>query len=160
MVKPYEHPIAKYSELASQRRGRIINLTINLEKIIDGCISHYFIDIQKNETKNKELEYFVIEGLPFSTKLNLLFTILKKDFKDIYIAYPRLEKDLDKIRKNRNHMAHSYLDVTETFVGKRNKDKLERSKIVSKGNPIEYSQKRIDTLSALIIQYTHVLMHW
>jgi hypothetical protein len=154
MIKPYEHPIAKYSELAAQRRGRIINLTINLEKIIDGCICHYFIDIQKNETKNKELEYLVIEGLPFNAKLNLLFTILKKDFKEIYTAWPRIEKDLEKIRKNRNNMAHSYLDVTETFVGKRNKAKLERSKIVSKGNPIEYSQKRIDALASLIIQYT------
>ena len=57
-------------------------------------------------------------------------------------------------------MAHSYLYVTETFVGKRDKKKLQVSKVLSKGNSIEFSQKRIDELSELIIRCTHIINHW
>lgn len=102
----------------------------------------------------------IIEGLPFSSKINTLLTILKKHHKDIFIAHPRLEKDLDKIRKNRNYMAHSYLDVTETYVGKRDKSRLEMSKVLEKGKSIEFNENKIEALANLIIKYSHVLMNW
>ena len=157
-MKPeHEHPIIKYSELAAQRRGEILSKTINLEKIIDGFISKSFL---QDEKKRIELENLIIEGLPFAQKLLVLFNILDNHYSDIQKLHPKLKSDLEKIRKERNIMAHSWLDVSPTYVYKRKKSNQKISILIKNGKSIEYDPKRVKALSDLILKYTIVLMYW
>lgn len=153
----WEHPIVKYSELASQRRGIILNLTINLEKMIDWRISIFYIQEAK---KREELEDMIICGLPFRTKISILMRLFKKYDKEIFIAYPEMKKDLNDIRDSRNEMAHSWLDATVTFAANKRKFKPTVTNLKSKGVENIYDEKKITELSELILKYTHIIMNW
>jgi len=78
----------------------------------------------------------------------------------IFKAYPRIRKDLNKIRDRRNELAHSWLDATVTFVGNRAKFKPEVSQFKSKGKETIYDEKRINALLNLILKYTQALFNW
>ena len=158
----YQHPIFKYSELAANRRGLIINQTINLEKVIDWRIAQHFC---KDDTKREELEALIISGLPFSKKIDILIYLLEKHDNDFFKAHKSAKRHLHKIRENRNNMAHSWLDVSVTFVGKKDRHTQTVSRLFT-NNKLKkeqlslYDEKRIAALNNMIIKYTHVLMHW
>jgi hypothetical protein len=141
----------------AQRRGEIIGKVINLEKVIDGFISKNFI---QEDAKRSELESLIIQGLPFAQKLLILYSLLNTYHSSIHKEHPKLEKDLEKIRKQRNIMAHSWLDVSPTYVYKRKKSNLQLSILTKNNKSIEYDEKRIKELSDSILKYTIVLMYW
>ena len=156
-IKKYEHPIVKYSELAAQRRGLIINRTIDLEKVIDWRISIYYC---KDKASCDELAEMVISALTLRDKIRILIFVLKKYDPEIFKVHSSLKRHLEKIRDNRNKMAHSWLDATVTFVGNRHKFKPTISNFKSKGETDLYDEKRIKALENMIIKYTHVLTNW
>lgn len=155
--KKYEHPIFKYSELAAQRRGIIIEKTIELEKIIELRIGYYFC---KDEDKRQELEDLVLSSLNFSSKIRILVSLYKSHSPDIFKLWPRLEKDLERIRKYRNELAHSWLDVTVTFVENRPKFKPLQTRLKNKGGHTIYDEKRINLISGLILKYCQIIGNW
>lgn len=153
----YEDPFVKYSDLAANRRGLIIEKTIQLEKVMDLRISYYFC---KDESKREELDNLVLSNLNFASKIQILVTLYKQYSPEIFELHPRLEKDLEKIRKFRNELAHSWLDVTVTFVANRPKFKPAETQLIHKGKTLVYDEKRINELSTLILKYGHVIMNW
>lgn len=80
-------------------------------------------------------------------------------YKWIFTSHPRLKKDLEKIIKVRNEMAHSWLDVRVTFVANRLKFNANEMKLMNKGTPKSYSDTRIKELSELIRKYSHILVN-
>lgn len=162
-MKPGTHPNtmsherrAIYNELAAEKRGLILNQTVNLEMIIDFRIARYF---SQTEEKQHELAEYVISGLSLSNKIVTLLSLLKKYDDWILTEYPTIKDDLDKIRKARNEMAHSWLDISVTFVANRLNFKANEMKLMNKGNPKVYDNARIKKLSELIHKYSSILLH-
>lgn len=162
MKKKTTHPntisherVTIYNELAAGKRGLILNQTVNLEMIIDYRISRYFA---QTKDKQHELAQTVISGLPFNQKISVLLSLLEKYDEWIFEAHPKIKKDLDKIRAARNEMAHSWLDITVTFVENRLTFNANEMKVMNKGVPKIYNDARIKFLSELIIKYSHILV--
>jgi hypothetical protein len=145
-----------YNELAAEKRGLILNQTINLEMIIDYKIASYFVQTQE---KQHELAECVISSLPLSNKILTLLSLLKKYDDWVLTEYPKIKDDLEKIRKARNEMAHSWLDISVTFVANRLKFNANEMKLMNKGNPKVYDDARIKTLSEMITKYSSILLH-
>ena len=148
----YQHPIVDYSNLAYQRRGLIINHTIDLEYYIDLYIAGKFA---KTKELREEMCETVMSKLSLSHKLNMLNDIILKYNPHLYETYPKMAKDLQKIRKVRNDMAHTILNITPTFVANRGKLKQGVTKFRNK-NPIEFNEKRVMLLAQMINIYVTV----
>jgi hypothetical protein len=152
-----DHPIIHYNEQAANRRGLIINLTIELEKIIELRIGYYFC---KDEKLREELEDLVLVNLQLSSKIKIITSLYRTHSPEIFQAHPKLEKDLEKIRKYRNELAHSWLDTSVTFFQNRPKFKPAESVFKNKGKSVIYNEARVNEIRALIVKYSHIIFNW
>lgn len=154
-IPKYEHPIFKYSELAYKRRGLILNQTIDLESAISRYISIFYVrDLYTME----ELTQLFLNHITFNKKIVIVKEIITTKDENFLKTHPTIFKDLDKIRKVRNEMAHTILYVKDTFVGNRHKLKQGITKLGNK--QIEFDEKRITELSEMINKYFTVFYYW
>jgi len=154
-IQKYEHPITKYSELAYQRRGLILNQTIDLEYAISKYISIFYV---RDRYTYEELGNLILNNITFSKKISIVKEIITTKDADFLKVHPTVFKDLEKIRKVRNEMAHSILHIEDTFV--RNRHKLKAGVIKLGNKKIEFEEKRINNLSEMIRKYLVVFMYW
>ena len=158
MSEYQEHPIVKYSELAYQRRGLIINQVIDLEFYLDRYIANCLTD---TEDKRDRMCEMVLQGIPLMQKIKIIENLAYEVDHNLIHSMPTVFKDLERIRKVRNTMAHTILHVEDTFVGNRHKLKPGLVKFnKGKRKPIEYNEKSINELSELIRGYIVRFMVW
>jgi len=104
----------KLHESVREIRGRILNSIAVIDVKISKILTAYFC----NDDKKRALlmsEVFSNQAYGLRTKIKLLETIVKRDF-DFYIKDKDndcLFKDLDRLRKFRNDLAHATIDVSE-----------------------------------------------
>jgi len=104
----------KLHESVREIRGRILNSVAVIDVKISEILTAYFC----NDDKKRALlmsEVFSNQAYGLRTKIMLLETIVKRDF-DFYIKDKDndcLFKDLDRLRKFRNDLAHATIDVSE-----------------------------------------------
>jgi Na+/phosphate symporter len=135
-------------ERAAQNRGLIISHVIDLEKIIDWRISKYYC---QNEKKRKQLEEQIVSRMPFSNKIRTLVHLLNQYDQGFFKEHPRTWNDLEKIRKTRNQMAHSWIERPVNFRFSGNNNNHHSSL---------YSLRKINNLKKLINRYCAALSYW
>lgn len=94
-------------------RGKIINHTIILERVIDEYLTNYFCG--EDEEKRKVLMYslFGTNRITLDSKRQLFEDIIKKDKPDFVKKHPYLKKDLIYIAEQRNILAHYMLNSSD-----------------------------------------------
>ena len=98
-----------YVERVNRKRGELINETINLENVFNSLIATYFCN---DETKRKELLSLIIcKRLNLAAKITIVKEIVNKHFKPLLEIHPSLFRDMEKIKKMRNDLAHMTLPV-------------------------------------------------
>jgi hypothetical protein len=92
-------------------RGRILNTTAVIERNIALLISSYFC--------KEEKKYFFFSEVAtshffsFRSKINILRQILRKDYQFFLDRNPAFFKEIEKVIKFRNLIAHALIDVSD-----------------------------------------------
>lgn len=143
-------------------RGRIITLTIWLERQMDEFISGYFCnDKYHNADKRIELlELIICERMDFYKKTKAFTDILEKDCQnkgiDFNKTYPSIKKELGEIAKDRNDFAHKFL-MSRTAKANDENIKMVFLNIEKALEPIAYTQERIDDIINKLIKYSDLI---
>lgn len=149
----------KYFELASLRRGEIINRSIGLEREIDKQIANYFCG---SEEQRDEMLIVLLSTnkLTFESKLQTLKFIIEKNGEGFKKQNPKYLQDLEAIMQHRNKLAHSELALGNVY----NKVESLRSTFLStkknKIETIEYTPELMAAIIESINKYTTILMVW
>ena len=87
------------------RTGRVITITIQLERIIDKFLSEYFCYGDKQKDDFKSLILFN-ERITLDFKKELMTIILKKNYTQLLDKNPTILSDLSRLPEHRNRFAH------------------------------------------------------
>ncbi|KAA9038731.1 hypothetical protein FW778_14400 [Ginsengibacter hankyongi] len=88
----------------------------------------------------EELTQLILNNITFNKKILIVKEIISTKDTLFLKAHPTIFKDLVKIRKVRNEMAHTILYIQDTFVGNRHKLKQDVTKLGNK--QIEFDEKK------------------
>lgn len=155
-------PLDKLEAESDMIRGRIITLTIWLERQIDEFISGYFCnDEHHNAGKRIELlELIICERMDFSKKTKAFTDILEKDCKNKDInfnkTYPLIKKEMAEIAQDRNDFAHKFL-MSRTAKANDENIKVIFLNIEKELEPVVYTQKDIDDIINKLIKYSDLI---
>lgn len=97
---------------SARYRGRVIEMSINLELVLANILSQYFAA----EAKIELLNSMVFDRMDLQKKLNILKSILKTKHVDIWKKEQLHLKSIGKLIFFRNDIAHSHLDSTQKYL--------------------------------------------
>jgi hypothetical protein len=105
-------------------RGTYLAHVVPIEQIVKDIISQHFC---MEEKRRLQLVLLVLNGrdFTFSSAIEILEKILKTSYPEVLKKYHTVHRELDKIRRFRNVMAHSELDISEEFLSKDLKDTIQ-----------------------------------
>jgi hypothetical protein len=115
-------------------RGSYLGHVIPIEEIVKDIVAHHFCS---EERRRLQLISLILHGRDFS--FSLAIEILEKiltSYPEVQNKYPRIVKELDKIRRFRNDLAHSELDTSEEFLSKNLKETIRLKFYDKEGNTL------------------------
>lgn len=116
-----EEQINRIYNLSKEIRGRFLDQAIPIEMLIDDIISWHFCP---EDTRQSLFFSLVSPKLTFSTKIQILKTILQLRYPDLLKEYPKLIGEIKELKNLRNKFAHSMLDASEEFLEKGYDDRI------------------------------------
>ncbi len=149
----------KYRDEASRIRGEIINCTINLERLIDECLTLYFCPDQAKALELQEL--IVSDRMDFAKKTDAMRTIMRKTCKSQGINFEKEYKGIKDafrlIYEERNKFAHCQMPIPSL-------DEISKYKIVllpykDAAERVPYAQNQIDEIFERIEMCSRVIKH-
>jgi hypothetical protein len=150
-----EEFLKRYSALESdacQARGHIIHRVTHLEMSINIFLANYFA--KNADISNELLSYlFCTNRITFENKNQIFYLVVEKHYPDFVKARPNFKDELGKIAKIRNEFAHSFIDVTDSGIMK--KDIVALAKW--KGDKVlinNYTKKQINEFIDFLYSYT------
>jgi hypothetical protein len=119
MTEEFQIEYERYTNLAFQRRGVIINEVVLLERVIDEILAYYFCG--SNPKKQELMELIICTNrMIFENKIQVLKVLLEKHKPDFLKNNPTIINDItQKIIVERNIFAHYWLVTSaelSTFV--------------------------------------------
>jgi hypothetical protein len=109
----------KLLSLDGEFRGPAIMMGIYTDDLVTEIISYHFCP---DESRRQEFVSFILNSrqveMSFSDRIEILQSILKKDYQNLIKKYPDLIKNLGKIRKFRNQFAHQLPDLFKVLAEK------------------------------------------
>ena len=139
-------------------RGKIINDTILLERIIDTFIAIYFTKDEPEFKDGKSLFTEMIElilsneRMSLGSKIEVFCYIVKKHYPQFLLDNPTLNKDLAFIIQQRNILAHYMFDTSDDYIAEQN-SKFGFIKQKNKTETIEFDKARMKDVDDKIHQY-------
>jgi hypothetical protein len=101
--------LVEYVKRVNQKRGELLNETINLENIIEDYIATHFCS---DKNKIREFKTLIVWKMNFDRKINILKSIVNDHHKEWFQGkYPDFFTDVRKIQSLRNDLAHMSLPV-------------------------------------------------
>jgi hypothetical protein len=107
--------LKKYTELAYQIRGKVIDYCTALEGSIENFIAGHFVGgdlVKKQEFINM---FFWDTQMGLGRKREILMTVIKTYYPLIIKEYPSISDDLKKVNECRNKLAHSPLNYERQY---------------------------------------------
>ena len=116
--------LKQLDELAKDIRGSILEQAIWIERLIENIIAWHFCP---EEDKRYQFFSLVINGtdITFSSKIKILKKLLELYYPDLSQKYPKVTKELNKVRDFRNKIAHAMLDNSLEFLAHRYTDRVQ-----------------------------------
>jgi hypothetical protein len=123
-------------------RGSYLAHVIPIEEIVKDIISHHFCS---EERRRLQLISLILHGrdFTFSSSIEILERILTS-YPEVQNKYPNIRRELDKIRRLRNELAHSELDTSEEFLSKDLKDTIRLRLYDNQGNTLYREITRVE----------------
>jgi hypothetical protein len=119
-----ERELKAVSDLSAEIRGRFLDLAIWVEVILCDIIARHFCP----DEDRYSLFYSLImndPGLTFSTKSRVFKNTLEHCYPHLLDAHPHVIRQLEKMRRYRNRLAHSLVDTSEPVLSKGYKDRIQ-----------------------------------
>ena len=130
-------------QLATKIRGSFLNMMIDIDRLIAVIISQHFCP----EVERRKLFFSLITNgttISFHASISVLKRLLKLCYPDLYDEH--LFTKLETLRRFRNMIAHSRLDMSKEFLAKGYTDRIrlvvyrdgkERHQIITTGDGLE-----------------------
>jgi hypothetical protein len=114
--------VAKVIEYDMIIRGAYLAHVISIEGLVKDIILYHFCP---DEDKRKQFISLILNGRDYTPSgTEILEKVLDIHYHDLTQRYPKLIKDLNKIRQFRNSLAHSMLDTSDEFLAKNYTDRI------------------------------------
>jgi len=150
-------------ELAAKMRGPFLDMVIGVDRWIAFIISQHFCP---EEEKRKLFLSLITNGttISFAASINVLEKLLKLCYPDLYDEH--LFKKLETLRRFRNTIAHSRLDVSKEFLAKGYTDRIrlvvyrdgkQKHQTITDGDILERATACVEIIDALDIIYEEVV---
>jgi hypothetical protein len=96
-------------------RGRIIDGTIQVERLIDDYLAKYFCQSQRKSNELKEL-FFSTNSVVLDAKRSIFSVVIKRENPDFVKLNPKYLSRLDKFIPHRNIFAHAEIDTSSEAI--------------------------------------------
>jgi len=123
MNNPVLRHLMQVEEKSIDVRGRFLAQAIRIESVIEDIISCHFCP---DEDKSRLFRSLIMNNtdFTFSSKIKILEKLLKKYYADLFDRYPKIINDANKIRRFRNKIAHTDLDLSQKVWAERRSDRI------------------------------------
>ncbi|MBL0201497.1 MAG: hypothetical protein IPP81_15560 [Chitinophagaceae bacterium] len=133
----------EYKDLAALWRGKVLNLSVQLELSMDKFIAYYFCS--KSKKRRDEFLNMILQtdGFMLGKKIKLVNRMFK-NLKDIgEYKHERVKGYMENVRDTRNAVAHSDINSSEFIINLANKTSVFQAEI-KKGSPLILSKNTFD----------------
>jgi len=116
--------LKQLDKLAKDIRCSILEQAIRIERLIEHIISWHFCP---EEDKRYQFFSLVINetDITFSSKIQILKKLLKLYYLGLTQKYPKITRELNKVRDFRNKIVHAILDNSREFLAHRYTDRVQ-----------------------------------
>lgn len=123
MNNPVLRHLMQIKEKSIDIRGRFLGEAIDIESLIESIISCHFCP---DEDRSRLFESLIMNNtdFTFSSKIKILEKLLKKYYEDLFDRYPKIINDANKIRRFRNRIAHTGLDLSKKAWAEKRSDRI------------------------------------
>lgn len=100
-------------------RGKFIDLTIDIESIMDDILAFHFCSVDKYN----QFKRYILEDIMFNKKKDIFQSLLKEKYSELYNQYADYI-DVSKLKDTRNKFAHNRVTFHVNKNGKTDRTKL------------------------------------